>query len=262
LHASVHALTRARTQATPMHMQPLGFTSKPVLGVVAPSVDSGQCGMEDDAPALHDENEGLDDEEDVLGTTALVGSDAGSVGERARAGLEGGSSGSRSAKQTAKAKAGAKGKKFCRGCRKQFDPSYSKSTVSFCQEDNRALDRIGWMAKSEGKGAMRWLSETRKDDAKVQKMLANYWEAIGGRAKWKDKTPAGAKWSFADYKESVEVITSVSKSSRGKMMWEKELGSAQMGTAQKGTALFWFLCFGPCMVHVKSARSWLWGGVD
>ena len=112
--------------------------------------------------------------------------------------------------------------RICRACKKQFDAEGSKTDQAFCPDDNRALDRIYYMAKSLGAEALSWLSEVRRDDAKVSKMLQNYWDRVGGKSKWKGKAPVGVKWSLNEYIESVKVTTGVEKRAPGKMMWEKE----------------------------------------
>ena len=105
---------------------------------------------------------------------------------------------------------------------KVFDPSYAKTAVAFCEDDNRALGRIECMARASGKDMVKWVSEVRRDDARVQQMLKNYWISVGGKSKWTGKTPTGTKWSIANYRECVTVTTEVEKETPGKMMWKEE----------------------------------------
>ncbi len=36
------------------------------------------------------------------------------------------------------------------------------------------------MAKTQGKESQKWLSDVRRDDEKIHKLLDNYWAAMGG----------------------------------------------------------------------------------
>ena len=91
------------------------------------------------------------------------------------------------------------------------------------RKDNRALDRLSYMAKCEGPESVKWLSSVRRDEVQIGKLLDNYWAAMGGKAKWKGgQKPVGNKWSVKEYKETVLAETRVSKESQGKMMWERE----------------------------------------
>ena len=130
-----------------------------------------------------------------------------------------GKPGGRKGGQVKKTKAGCK---TCRGCGQEFDASYSKTSVAFCDDDNRALGRIESMARTQGAEMVKWVSEVRRDDKRVKAMLKSYWVGVGGKPKWKSKTPTGAKWSLAEYKESVEVITNVEKTMKGQMMWKRQ----------------------------------------
>jgi hypothetical protein len=102
------------------------------------------------------------------------------------------------------------GMKICRGCKKEFNADYANTSVAFCEDDNKAMGRIEAMAKAAGKDTLRWMSDIRKDDAKVFKLLKNYWDSVGGRTKWTSKTPRGVKWSLTEYKQSVQVCERVS----------------------------------------------------
>ena len=196
------------------------------------------------APATCSISEFLDVDEDVLdhaegpGTATLLGSpgrrshrsQSKSVsppcrGGRARPGTGGASSGgggSSVGKAKKKAKKPTKGMRQCRACKGMLDTDSAKTDQWYCPDDNRALDRIYYMAKTLGESSKKWFHECRRDENKTKEMLDNYWAKFGGRSKWKSKTPTGTKWSMASYMESVKVTTGVEKETQGKLMWRAE----------------------------------------
>ena len=118
-------------------------------------------------------------------------------------------------KPGAKAKAKS-GMKKCKACKKWFDTSLSKKPSSFCPDDDKALDRIYLMAKSNGSEDVKWLSEVRKDEDKVSNLLDNYWSAVGGKAKWTARSSSATKFNLKEYREHITARTSVERRRQGR----------------------------------------------
>lgn len=112
----------------------------------------------------------------------------------------------------------------CRGCRKPYDSTLMTTDSAFCPDDKRAMDRLYTMACNapDAADAKAKLREIRCNDDSCFRMLEKYWEACGGRQKWRGKTPKGVKWNFVEYTESIQASSSVRRRQPGKMMWEEE----------------------------------------
>eukprot|EP00971_Amphidinium_carterae_P039679 779384-Amphidinium_carterae.5 len=81
------------------------------------------------------------------------------------------------------AEEGDKGKKSkgrcCIACKRPAEGS-----GVWCLDDKRALDRLAFMAKQSGPDSKKWFAEVRKSEQETVKLLTNYWNSVGGRARW------------------------------------------------------------------------------
>ena len=66
----------------------------------------------------------------------------------------------------------------CKGCGLFFKPEAMGSKSAFCLRDKHRLDSLTRVAKAQGK--LSWISEERKDEDKVKKVLKKYDELTGG----------------------------------------------------------------------------------
>ena len=74
----------------------------------------------------------------------------------------------------------------CKGCQLWFKPEGMASKSSCCSKDKNKLDNLSRLAKAQGKA--KWLSEARRDEDKISKILKKYSEMSGDAG-----TPGGKK---------------------------------------------------------------------
>ena len=122
----------------------------------------------------------------------------------------------------AKRHGAAKGQKVCFACGHSFYAESMSTDSGLCLDDKRARDRLYYLAKSEGQESFEYFKQACKDETKLTPLLNAYWDAIGGRKKWINKTPKGVTWSVLSYMEEIRAVSRNIVRHGGKMMWEEE----------------------------------------
>lgn len=77
----------------------------------------------------------------------------------------------------------------CRGCGLWFRPEGMGSKSTFCLRDKHRLDSLSRVARAQGKS--KWLSDIRRDEDKIRKVLAKYEEMTGGSGLLKKQARVG-----------------------------------------------------------------------
>ena len=114
---------------------------------------------------------------------------------------------------------GGKKLKPCKafGCKGIVDTSRDDKGA-WCTADKRAIDRLRFLAKS--KNELKWWKDMVRDEDKLQSLLARYWETMGGRRKWDQKTPT-AKFNLTLYIERMRTSSGVDSKRGSRFMWRK-----------------------------------------
>ena len=136
------------------------------------------------------------------------------------------------------------GKKFkiCRACggkKPEADFAVNQNIDFDCK---RGLDNIYRQAKAQGPEALKWFAETRADPVRCKKMLESYKVAC---KQWCAGNKVGkVKWSFTQYKESIEASSGVRLSENQQMMWERQ------------AVLFWQSVDGGASTEEEAQDKW------
>ncbi|CAE7445809.1 CCB1, partial [Symbiodinium necroappetens] len=122
---------------------------------------------------------------------------------------------------TARHKAGnSKGTRVCAACGQKKPESEFALNQKVDMTCKRFLDNIYKQAKAQGPAALEWFAETKADPAKCRKMVESYSTAYKA---WCSSGKAGkVKWSFVQYKETVEAESGVRLSENQQLMWERQ----------------------------------------
>ena len=108
---------------------------------------------------------------------------------------------------------GGKGKRFCRGCAKFWPSDDFPANHNLHLECKRAKDSLHNMAKRQGEAE--WFREVEFDDARFQKLIAEF------KARQSQSCAGKAKFAIAVFKESTKSSQSIINDDVGEMMCEE-----------------------------------------
>ena len=108
---------------------------------------------------------------------------------------------------------GGKGKRFCRGCAKFWPSDDFPANHNLHLECKRAKDSLHNMAKRQGEAE--WFREVEFDDARFQKLIAEF------KARQSQSSAGKAKFAIAVFKESTKSSQSIINDDVGEMMCEE-----------------------------------------
>ncbi|OLQ13846.1 hypothetical protein AK812_SmicGene2046 [Symbiodinium microadriaticum] len=164
----------------------------------------------------------LEEDIDASGAKASEGQDAPGPAVAENIAEDGAPDPKKKAKPTtARHKAGnSKGARVCAACGQKTPESEFALNQKVDMTCKRFLDNIYKQAKAQGPAALEWFAETKADPAKCRKMVESYSTAYKA---WCSSGKAGkVKWSFVQYKETVEAESGVRLSENQQLMWERQ----------------------------------------